>query len=223
MNKSPFSLGRLLLPFLPAIALAGLLFALPEARAQDEEEADTLRITPQSGDEEPIQVKQPPSLDIEPAKSLINPGDSVLEVFAQESVSFDADSRKAVFKGDVKAVHPTFQMRTNSLTVTIKKGGGGIETAEASGRVLFVYQDPDQKDPDTGEPIKSMGKAGRAVLNMDSGQVKLYGYPQLQQGANLIVGTSSSTVITLSRDGKHRINGPSKTQILDRGGAISRP
>jgi len=212
-----FSLLRIWIGFLPAIifAFTGACF-METGLAQDQKQA--VRLTP---DDAPVKVKEAPDLDLAPPTNYVEEGASMLEVYAQDSVRFDADTRKAVFKGEVKALHPTFQMRTDTLTVTVKEGGGGIESAEANGSVLFVYQDPEQIDPDTGDPMKSMGKAGRAVLNMDTGKVRLSGYPQLQQGGNLIVGTSSSTTITLSRDGKHEINGPSKIQYLDKDKAIS--
>jgi len=167
---------------------------------------------------EVVIVKDAPEINI-PSPTEAK-GGSLTEVYCTDGADFDTESRTATFKGDVKVLDPRFQMRTATLTVKLNDKGSGIESAEASGSVLFMHLDQENKNPTTGEPRKSLGKASRAVLNMGSGEVKLYGYPQLQQDGNLIVGTAPNTVITLSRNGKHKIDGPSKIQYLEKSGAI---
>jgi lipopolysaccharide export system protein LptA len=95
---------------------------------------------------------------------------------------------------------------------------GALETAVAEGtRENPVVIIQDKPAVDGGEPEHNVGKAERAEFDSRTGDVKLYGWPQVQQGINLHIATSAETVMTMNRD-NHTMhtNGPSKTVIQEK-------
>jgi len=64
-----------------------------------------------------------------------------------------------------------------------------------------------------------IGKSDKAYYNAETGDIILTGTPEIQQGINLVVATSPSTVMTLNRDGHMHSKGSTKTIIVDKGDA----
>jgi lipopolysaccharide export system protein LptA len=75
-----------------------------------------------------------------------------------------------------------------------------------------ITQDKIEAD---GSISKNIGKAHRATYNANTGDVVLTGNPSVLQGINLCVALDESTVMTLNRDGRMKVDGPSKIVIKD--------
>jgi len=89
------------------------------------------------------------------------------------------------------------------------KGGGGLEKATAEGHVVITQEKRDAG----GSVTKNVGRGTKAIYEADTGDITLYGMPQVQQGFNTCIATDESTVITLNRDGRMKVIGPHKTVI----------
>gem|GEM_PF-342514 len=90
--------------------------------------------------------------------------------------------------------------------------GGGLDHAVAEGDVVIVEQKPSANG---GKPEVDIGKAAKAKFNNKTGEMVLFGWPQLQQGINTHIALAESTVMTLTRDGHLKTDGPSRTVIQD--------
>lgn len=100
---------------------------------------------------------------------------------------------------------------------TAPKKGGGLEKAVAettSDRRVIITQDKLDAD---GTIQHSIGKADRATYDAVTGDIVLYGSPDVIQGTNRVQATEASTVMTLNRDGHMKAVGPHKTTIVDKG------
>jgi lipopolysaccharide export system protein LptA len=96
-----------------------------------------------------------------------------------------------------------------------KTDSGGLDHAIADanpGNVVVITQDKVEAD---GSISKNIGKAHRATYNARTGDVVLTGNPSVLQGINLCVALDESTVMTLNRDGRMKVDGPSKIVIKD--------
>ncbi|MGC3990250.1 MAG: LptA/OstA family protein [Chthoniobacteraceae bacterium] len=90
--------------------------------------------------------------------------------------------------------------------------GGGLDHAVAEGDVVIVEQKPATNG---NQPEVDIGKAAKAKFNNKTGEMVLYGWPQLQQGINTHIALAESTVMTLTKDGHLKTDGPSRTVIQD--------
>lgn len=88
---------------------------------------------------------------------------------------------------------------------------GGLEKAIAEGSVIITQ---DRTDAD-GNVSHNVGRSRRAVYESATGDVILTGRPEVQQGINTCIALDDSTVITLNREGRMKVNGPHKTVIKD--------
>ncbi len=86
-----------------------------------------------------------------------------------------------------------------------------LERAVAEGSVQ-ISQD---KMDDSGNITHSVGHGKKAVYEKATGTITLTGMPDVQQGDNLCVATSESTVIYMFRDGRTRADGPHKITIKE--------
>jgi len=143
------------------------------------------------------------------------------EITASKETSFDEKSRVAVFVGDVTVNDQQFTLTCDKLTAHLRQPGrtegsaptetGGLEKGVAEGRVLIVQEKPDAN----GKVTRYVGKANRAEYNAATGDVKLTGWPQIQQGINNQVATEEGTIMILNRSGNLKTIGGSKTVIKE--------
>ena len=92
---------------------------------------------------------------------------------------------------------------------------GGLEKADAEadpGSVVTVSQDKKEAD---GTITKSIGHGKKAHYDATTGDITLYGHPDMQQGSNTCVSTDEGTIMTLNRDGHMRVTGPHKSLIQE--------
>jgi lipopolysaccharide transport protein LptA len=139
------------------------------------------------------------------------PADAKTEITASKEATFDNAANIAEFHGRVIVRDPQFTLSCDNLKVTLSKARKGMEVAEATGHVVIV-QDNTDKD---GKVTKAIGHAESAVYIPASGEVTLKGWPSVQSGMNNQIATEQTTVMILSRNGKSRTLGPSKTAIVD--------
>lgn len=153
---------------------------------------------------------------------------------SSNEVDFNQKTHQAVFIGNVVVKDPEFDLQCDKLTAILKndkstngdkapkppapegapkKKGGGLEKAIAEGNVIISQ---DKLDPD-GTVTKSTGRAQRADYSAVTGDMMLSGRPEVQQGINTCVATDASTKMYMTRDGKMRVEGPSKMIIRDQG------
>jgi lipopolysaccharide export system protein LptA len=159
------------------------------------------------------------------------------EITSTNGVSYENQTRTAVFTGDVHVKHPQFTLAASKLTAILKKdaakteakpaqpaspvktpdlpgGGGGLEKVIAEGNVVIIQDKPATNG---SAPTRYVAKAARAEYDSATGNVTLIGWPQVAQGINMQVATEESTVMILNRDGKMITSGGSKTIIQDTG------
>lgn len=144
------------------------------------------------------------------------------EITASKETSFDEKTRVAVFVGDVTVTDAQFNLTCDRLTAHLRRPdaaanpaqgaeAGGLEKVVAEGHVLIVQEKPDAE----GKITRYVGKANRAEYNASTGDVKLTGWPQIQQGINNQVATEEGTIMILNRSGNLKTIGGSKTVIQE--------
>lgn len=87
---------------------------------------------------------------------------------------------------------------------------GGIDKVIAEGSVLI---ESDRADAAGGPPVHYSGKGSKIEYNPATGEMVLYGMPELQKGMDTLVATDESTWITLNREGTMVAHGPHKINI----------
>ncbi len=142
------------------------------------------------------------------------------EITASKETSFDEKTRVAVFVGDVTVTDSQFNLTCDRLTAQLRRPdaaagkegeAGGLEKVTAEGHVLIIQEKPDAE----GKVTRYVGKANRAEYNAATGDVKLTGWPQIQQGINNQVATEEGTIMILNRSGNLKTIGGSKTVIQE--------
>lgn len=133
-----------------------------------------------------------------------------------DKAEFNANTNQVTFEGNVKLDHPEFDMNCEVLVAYLKKGAdgapkpeganpmmaatGGIDRAIAKGYVEIEKLTPEGK--------YQVAKSRNAVFDAGTGDVTLTDFPSLQDGTNLIRGTTEATTIELRRNGTHNVKGP---------------
>jgi lipopolysaccharide export system protein LptA len=156
------------------------------------------------------------------------------EITAKDEAHFDMHTRMGVFLGSVKVVDPQFTLTSDKLTVHLNKqeDGGGLEEAEAEGNVFIVHMNqpkaPDASagQPNSGrqaaaqatppQPVRSTGKAAKAIYLAKDGSVTLLGWPEVTQGDDTQVATDPETKMILYRDGRMTTYGSTRTVIQEK-------
>jgi lipopolysaccharide transport protein LptA len=133
------------------------------------------------------------------------------EITASEEASFDNEKNVAEFKGGVVVKDTQFTLSCDTLTVKLAKDRGGIEVAEARGKIVVVQA----TDPAKPNQEKAIGRAGHMTYKPDTGDIILREWPSIQQGINNQVATEVGTVMYLKSSGESRTVGGSKTVISD--------
>lgn len=134
----------------------------------------------------------------------------------------------AVFIGEVHVNNPQFELSSDKLTVYLRKEErakprnakdqqsneqlGGLERVVAEGNVVIVQEKPAEKP---GQTTRYIAKAAKAEYDPKTEELKLTGWPQVQQGINNHVAASEDTIMYLSKGGQMRTDGFSKTLIQE--------
>jgi lipopolysaccharide export system protein LptA len=147
------------------------------------------------------------------------------EIKAAGEATFDAGNHLATFLGGVIVTDPRFSMTSQKLTVYLKKdrdanaadqsATSGIDHAVAEGSVVIIQNAVAPPKPGEAAPEPVSGRSAKASFDPKTGLVVLTGNPTVRRGINEHIATSPSTIMTLTRDGGLRTNGPSKTIIRD--------
>jgi lipopolysaccharide export system protein LptA len=172
------------------------------------------------------------------------------EITASQEAQFDTKTRIGVFIGNVKVVDPQFTLTSERLTVHLNKDeeGGGLNDAEAQGKVVIVHVNqpktpapagqPTSAAPPAGavtpsarpaasgqgqQPTTSIGKADNALYQAKDGSITLTGWPQVTQGTNTHIATAPGVKMVLYRDGRMQTYGSTRTLIEDRTSATNNP
>lgn len=159
------------------------------------------------------------------------------EITANEA-TFDQKANLAIFIGGVVVKDPEFNVTCDKLTAYLKsdpktkpgadaaakpdeapakKKGGGLDKAiaESTGEQrVIIMQDKVEAD---GTISRSIGKADKATYDVVTGDIVLYGTPEVLQNINKVIATDAGTIMTLNRDGRMKASGPHKTTIVDKG------
>lgn len=183
-----------------------------------------------------VKLKGITEVEPEPAPSAPSTPAKVTEITATQEASFDNAKQVAVFLGNVRVTDPQFKLTCKKLTAYLKKaapattaaaspapadsaepadsGGGGLRSAVAEGSVVIVQEKPDAEG---GGVTRYVGRSDRAEYDAVTGNMRLIGSPQVQEGINLHIATDPSTVMVLRRDGRTMNTiGPSRTIISEK-------
>lgn len=95
----------------------------------------------------------------------------------------------------------------------LQKPTGGLEQAICEGSVVIVQD----KIEDDGTVTRNVGHARKAIYYADSGDIYLFGSPDVEQGLNTCVATEDRTVMILNRDGHMTVNGLHRSLVKDSG------
>ena len=165
----------------------------------------------------PARAGASPAAKADPIKAamgggLMTPTDGPVttEIYADEAL-FDSNNYVGTFIGRVIVKDPRFNIQADKLTVFLGKGEDkGLDKAVAEGNVGVVREQPGENG---GAPVRSVGRADRAVYTVSDGNVELSGSPRVQSGMNTHVATSPATVMLINQSGQLTTRGPSRTEI----------
>jgi lipopolysaccharide transport protein LptA len=149
------------------------------------------------------------------AGGILGGGGGETTIYADKQADFDSKAKKAIFLGNVRVKDAEFYITCDKLTVYVDEAEGGLKTADAEGNVRVVQQ---KTDADGGKQI-STGKGRKLLYNAKTGEARLTGRPQVQQGINLHLADNDSTTMILRRDGTLETLGSSRTVINPEAGA----
>lgn len=103
-------------------------------------------------------------------------------------------------------------------------GGGGIDHCVAEGHVIILQKRAATKP---GEEDKiSIGRGDKGTFDNKSGDMVLYGMPEIEQNGNKHSATSPSTIMTIHKDSSLDTKGPNTTTLMQHkgsGGGIEMP
>ncbi len=139
------------------------------------------------------------------------PEDARTVIDAQDGAWFDDTSNTVEFFGKVVVRDPQFTLTCDRLNVMMNKNRQGLQMVTATGNVNIEQQGAS----DSGEKVKSVGKAGVAIYEPATGDITLKNWPQVHQGKNFQVATEEGTIMILNSKGTFRTKGQTRTMILD--------
>lgn len=128
----------------------------------------------------------------------------------KEKAAKPADTPKAGEKGAAKAADGKAPPVTPADAAEKLSDAPGdtstIDHAVAAGReVVITKRDADGKT--------KIGKCRNAYYDGATGDMILRDWPQVQDGGNIIVAIESTTVMTLTKDGKFKVKGRTRTDL----------
>ena len=141
------------------------------------------------------------------------PQDARTVIDAEDGAWFDDVTNTVEFFGKVVVHDPQFTLTCDRLNVVMNKNRQGLQLVTATGNVNIEQQGTS----DSGEKVKSAGKAGVAIYEPLTGDITLKVWPQVRQGKNFQVATEEGTVMVLNSKGTFRTKGQTRTMILDAG------
>ena len=173
--------------------------------------------------------KQPEKVDIAPEEDK-----DQVKINSSGAAEFDSTTGIAIFTQDVVVTHPGFYMECDELEVHMRKTeekegaaeavegaaaaegakeeeGGGIKVAIARGRRVML-----KKLSEDGK--LQIGYCKKAVFDGDTGNLEMYGSPQIQKGTQILKATGPDTVIIIEKDGKLNSRGGVLTLLPAKGG-----
>lgn len=138
-------------------------------------------------------------------------GQPVTTEIYSDAAFFDSEKYVGTFTGRVIVKDPRFNIQADKLTVYLGKGEEqGLDKAVAEGNVGVVRDRPDDKG---GPPVRSVGRADKAIYTAKDGNVELTGTPRVLSGMNSHVATSPDTVMVINESGQLTTTGPSRTEL----------
>ena len=96
-------------------------------------------------------------------------------------------------------------------------GGGGIDHCVAEGHVIILQKRAPTK-PGEEEKI-SIGRGEKGTFDNKTGDMVLYGMPEIEQNGNSHSATSPDTVMTIHKDSSLDTKGPNKTILIQHKGS----
>jgi lipopolysaccharide transport protein LptA len=126
---------------------------------------------------------------------------------AQQGAWFDDKKSIMEFYGDVVVHDPQFTLWCDRLQVTLDPKRQGISQAVAIGHVIVEEDTVD----DEGEPISTLGQAGKATYFATTGKVVLSDWPEVSQGDNSQKAASDQTIMVIDKKGNFTTIGKSDT------------
>lgn len=204
-----------LFTFLAFVAL------LPAALAQ--ERAPASLSSPASATPAPAAApeKKKNPLDAFPG-GLLEPGEEgvATEIYA-DAAEFNSKDYIGTFTGRVIVKDPRFSLQADKLTVYLARGEErGLDRVVAEGNVAVVREAPGEEG---GAPVRSVGRAERAVYTAKDGNIEMTGTPRVQSGLNSHVATSPETVMIINQGGQLTTRGPSRTELRQEPKAVAPP
>ncbi len=95
-------------------------------------------------------------------------------------------------------------------------GGGGIDHCVAEGHVIILQKRAPTK-PGEEEKV-SIGRGEKGTFDNKSGDMTLYGMPEIEQNGNSHSATSPDTVMVIHRDSSLTTTGPNTTHLIQHKG-----
>lgn len=148
-----------------------------------------------------------------PAGNIERPKNARTVIESEEGASFENASNSADFNGHVTVKDSQFDLACDKLHVVLRPDRKGLQKVVATGNVVIVQE----KTNERGDPVKSIGKCGKATYDAATGDVTMEEWPQIQQGINNQVATQQSTIMILNAKGRSRTIGGQRTMIIDQG------
>ena len=96
-------------------------------------------------------------------------------------------------------------------------GGGGIDHCVAEGHVIILQKRAPTK-PGEEEKV-SIGRGEKGTFDNKSGDMTLYGMPEIEQNGNSHSATSPDTVMVIHRDSSLTTTGPNTTHLIQHKGS----
>lgn len=150
---------------------------------------------------------------VSPAGNIERPKNARTVIESEAGASFENASNSADFNGHVTVKDSQFDLACDKLHVVLRPDRKGLQKVVATGNVVIVQE----KTNERGDPVKSIGKCGKATYDASTGDVTMEDWPQIQQGINNQVATQQSTIMILNAKGRSRTIGSQRTMIVDQG------
>jgi lipopolysaccharide transport protein LptA len=181
--------------------------------AETEVEVEVVPLVPPAGAAAPGGDVRPGELNPKPFKRKAE-GDPV-RITNDGATHFDSEKGVVTYTENVQVFHPNLYIKCDRLVVTMAKDDddesqgdeSGIEKAVATGRTVLI-----QRLAEDGE-VK-VAQCRHATYIGATEHMILRIWPQVQEGRNLVIGTSAETIMVLDEKGSLDTRGPSRTELV---------